>query len=195
MKVVGLTGGVGMGKSTSARLLKSRGWLVIDTDLLARALVEPGQPALAEIARTFGSQVLDAEGRLRRGALAGIVFADAARRRQLEEIVHPRVRQEWLRQVDQCRAENRSFVAVVIPLLFETDAVKLFDVILCLACSEAAQRRRLADRGWDAQEIDRRIAAQWPVERKMLLAHYVIWTEASLAIHGAQLTRVLRTES
>src|SRR5437762_9532318 len=120
MKLLGLTGGIGMGKSTADQLLRDRGIPVIDTDLLARQLVEPGQPALAEIAQTFGSQVLSTDGRLRRDEMARLAFADPAARRKLEAILHPRIRSLWQSQIALWRDENHPLVVVVIPLLFET---------------------------------------------------------------------------
>jgi dephospho-CoA kinase len=192
MILIGLTGGVGMGKSTTASFLERLGVPVIDTDLLARQIVEPGQPALAEIQNAFGSSVIGSDGHLRRDAVARIVFAEAAKRRQLEAILHPRIRQLWLAQVAAWRADKRELGAVVIPLLFETDAAKEFDVIICTACSAARQRRRLEARGWSAVQIDQRIAAQWPAQKKMDLARFIIWTEPPLEVHAAQAERIVR---
>ena len=179
-----------MGKSTSASFLERLGIPVIDTDLLARQIVEPGQPALAEIQQTFGDSVVGSDGRLRRDEVARLVFADDSKRRQLEAILHPRIRELWLAQVAAWRAENRAMGAVVIPLLYETDAAKEFDVIVCTACSAASQRRRLEARGWSAAQIEQRIAAQWPAQKKMDLSGFVIWTEPPLDIHAAQVKRV-----
>src|SRR5437016_5314417 len=99
MKVIGLTGGIAMGKSTSAELLRQRAVPVIDTDDLARDIVAAGQPALAEVAAAFGKRLLDSTGSLIRSELARIVFSDPARLKQLETIVHPRIRELWLAQV------------------------------------------------------------------------------------------------
>ena len=191
MKVLGLTGGVGMGKSTSARLLRSRGAAVVDTDDLARQVVEPGQPALVRIREIFGPEIIDADGRLRRDELARSVFADPDARRRLELILHPPIRALWRAQVESWRAEARPIAVVVIPLLFETGAEAELDVILCIACSAGTQNERLLARGWSAAEIERRQRAQLPVETKMARADYVIWTEGDLAIHDAQLARIV----
>jgi len=102
MKLCGLTGGVGMGKSTTARLLRERGARVVDTDELAHQLVELGQPALAEIQTIFGNKIISSDGGLRRDELAKIVFADAALRKKLEAILHPRIRKLWLAQIENC---------------------------------------------------------------------------------------------
>jgi len=192
MQVLGLTGGIGMGKSTADQLLRERGVAVVDTDLLARRLVEPGQPALAEIQNTFGREIIGADGRLRREELACRVFADAAAREQLERILHPRIRTLWLAQVAAWRAAGRPTAVVVIPLLFETNSAAHFDATICVACSAATQRQRLQARGWSAEQMGRRISAQWPVEKKMALADFVVWTEAGLDVHAAQLERILK---
>jgi len=192
MKLIGLTGGIGMGKSKAAALLEERGLPVVDTDVLARQVVEPGQPALAEIGRVFGAEVLDANGRLRREELARRVFADAAKRRQLEAILHPRIREVWQARAAAWRAEGRALGVVVIPLLFETNAQAEFDVILCVACSAATQQRRLLVRHWTAEQIQQRRLAQWPIARKMELADFVVWTEASPEVHAGQLGKILQ---
>jgi dephospho-CoA kinase len=192
MKILGLTGGVGMGKSTSDQLLRQRGVPVVDTDLLARELVEPGQPALAEIRQTFGDAVLGSDGRLRRDELARRVFADPSARKQLEGILHPLIRERWRAKMDEWRADGRPLAVVVIPLLFETNAQAELDATICVACSASTQRQRLLARGWPPAQIDQRIQAQWPVERKLASADYVIWTEAGFEVHAAQLDRILK---
>jgi dephospho-CoA kinase len=189
--LLGVTGGIGMGKSAAATLLRERGLPVIDTDLLARQVVEPGQPALLEIQKIFGREIVGPDGALRRDELARRVFSDAAARRQLEEIVHPRIRALWQNQSAAWRAEGRPFGLVIIPLLFETGAEKELDATLCLACSAATQRERLLARGWPVEQIEQRIQAQLPVETKIARSDYVIWTEGSMEIHAAQLDRVL----
>ncbi len=191
MKALALTGGIGMGKSTAADCLRQRGISVVDTDQLARQVVEPGQPALAEIQQAFGAEVLDAGGGLRRGWLAEVVFADAQARERLEAITHPRIRQLWRAQLDAWRAEGAPLAVVVIPLLFEIQAQGEFDATICVACSAWTQRQRLLARGWSPEQIERRIRAQLPPERKMALADYVLWNEGGVEILEAQLERVL----
>lgn len=192
MTTFGLTGGVGMGKSTCAQLLQARGVAVVDTDELARQVVEPGQPALAEVISAFGPEIVDAAGRLKRGALAQQVFADATARKKLEAILHPRIRALWQTQLETWRAEHRPLAAVVIPLLFETRAEAAFDHVLCVACSTATQRERLRARGWSDEQLQQRIAAQMPIEEKLLRSHYVIWTEGSVDVHAQQLDCIIR---
>lgn len=192
MKTFGLTGGIGMGKSTAADLLRRRGLPVADSDLIARQVVEPGQPAVAEIRRLFGAEMVGDDGRLRRDELARRVFADTEARRKLEAILHPRIRAVWQACLQSWRAEGRASAVAVIPLLFETDAASHFDVTVCVASSAKAQRERLRARGWTDPQIDQRVAAQWPVEKKMLLADCVVWTEGLLEVHEAQLDRIIR---
>ena len=180
-----------MGKSTSAALLRARGVPVIDTDQLAREVVEPGAPALAEIAKAFGRDVLDAEGRLRRDELARRVFADDTQRATLEAILHPRIRERWLAQVATWRNETHATAAVVIPLLYETNAESHFDAIICVACSPASQRQRLLARGWSEDQIAQRLRAQWPTQKKIDLADFLIWTDGPLDLHAAQLSRIV----
>lgn len=191
MKAIGLTGGAGMGKSTCARWLRARGIPVVDTDDLARELVEPGQPALEEIQRAFGFDIVGGDGHLRREALAQRVFADAAAREKLEGILHPRIRERWRAQVAEWEAAGQPLAVVVIPLLFETKAEGDFAATVCVACSAAAQQQRLRARGWSAEESARRIAAQWPVAQKIAKADFVVWTEAEAAVSGEQIDRIL----
>lgn len=191
MKVLGLTGGIGMGKSASAQLLRARGVPVVDTDDLARQVVEPGQPALAEVMAAFGPQFAAPDGHLRRDELARRVFSDPAARQRLEEILHPRIRALWRAQVETWRAEGRSLGVVVIPLLFETKAEADLDATICVACSAATQQQRLRARGWSTEQIQQRLQAQWPVETKIERADYLVWTEASLDTHAAQIERIL----
>jgi dephospho-CoA kinase len=192
VKVLGLTGGVGMGKSASAGLLRARQVPVVDTDDLARQVVEPGQPALAKVCALFGHDVVGPDGRLKRGELARRVFADPTARKQLEEILHPPIRALWRAQMETWRAAGHPLAVVAIPLLFETGAEAEVDATLCVACSAATQQQRLRARGWTAQQMEQRMQAQLPVEQKMAKADYVIWSEAGLDVHAAQLDRILR---
>jgi dephospho-CoA kinase len=191
MKLCGLTGGVGMGKSTAAGFLRDRGAQIVDTDELARRFVQPGQPALGEIQAAFGKKVIGSTGKLNRAELARIVFADAAARKKLEAVLHPRIREQWLAQIEAWRGKNHPLAIVVIPLLFETRAESHFDKIICAACSAAAQQERLLARGWTPEQIRQRIAAQMPVEQKMARADFVVWTDGALDAHARQIERIL----
>jgi dephospho-CoA kinase len=171
-------------------MLAERGISVIDTDAIAREVVEPGQPALAEIVAAFGRQLLDATGRLRRDALAEIVFSSPEKLKHLESIVHPRIRDRWVAQANVWKSENKPVAVVVIPLLFETNAQSHFDSTVCVACSSTTQRERLRARGWSEQQIAQRLDAQWPVEKKIAASNYVVWTEADLPAHERQLEKI-----
>jgi dephospho-CoA kinase len=192
VKTFGLTGGIGMGKSTAAELLRKRGFPVVDSDVIARQVVEPGQPALAEVQQLFGEEIVGADGRLRRDELARRVFTDPEARRKLEGILHPQIRAVWQAQMRSWRATGHPAAVAVIPLLFETDASRHFDATICVACSANTQRQRLRARGWTDEQIDQRLAAQMPVEQKMTLADYVVWTEGGVEAHEAQLQRIVR---
>jgi dephospho-CoA kinase len=192
MKLYGLTGGVGMGKSTAAGFFLKRGARLIDTDEIARQLVQPGQSALTEIQNQFGDNVIAPNGELRRDELARIVFADELARKKLERILHPRIREVWSGQIEKWRKENCQVAIVVIPLLFETQTETHFEKTICIACSPTAQQERLFGRGWNLEQIRQRIAAQLPVDQKIVRADFVLWTEGSLAAHEQQVARVLR---
>ena len=191
MKLCGLTGSVGMGKSTAAGFLSQLGIRVVDTDEIARELVQPGRPALLEIQSEFGTDIVTPAGELKRDQLARLVFADASARKKLEDILHPRIRENWLQQVANWRQEGCPVAVVVIPLLFESQTETLFDHVICIACSPAAQQERLHARGWTPDQIGQRIAAQLPVAEKISRSRFVIWTEGTPEIHRQQLQQIL----
>ena len=193
MKIIGVTGGIGMGKSTAGKLLQKHGHPVVDTDAIAHQLVQPGSPALKEITARFGSDLIDAStGALRRDELAKIVFADDAARTTLESILHPRIRAAWHVEADKRRSEGIDLFFVLIPLLFETGAKPEFDATICVACSDQTQKVRLRERNWSDDHIQKRIAAQLPVQKKMDASDFVLWTDTTLEIHDAQLRTVLQ---
>lgn len=189
---LGLTGGLATGKSAVAAMLAARQIPVLDTDGLARQFTRPGQPALMQIVARFGEQMLDEAGALRRGELAARVFANAEERRQLEGILHPLIRAAWLRQLGDWRDAGERLGWVVIPLLYETRCETEFDAVICTGCSAGTQRARLRQRGWSAEQVAGRLAAQLPLRAKLERADFVIWTEGTLAATQAQLDAVLR---
>ncbi len=189
--IYGLTGGVGMGKSAAADSLRARSIAVVDSDVISRQVVEPGQPALAELRSAFGAEIIGADGRLDRAMMARRVFADAEVRQQLEGILHPRIRVIWQAQIAAWRAEGRTVGVAMIPLLFEIGAQAHFDRTICVACSTASQRERLRARGWTEEQSDQRIAAQWPVEKKMAASDHVVWSEGGLDVLAEQLKRII----
>jgi dephospho-CoA kinase len=191
MKTIGLTGGIGMGKSTVAAMFARRGVRWVDTDQVARQIVAPGQPALVDIARAFGREVIDDAGQLRRDEVARRVFGDPEKRRTLEAILHPRIRTVWKAQVDTWRTEGHACCLVVIPLLYETRSEEEFSSVVCVACTAETQRTRLQERGWSAEQIRERNAAQWPVESKLALAQFVVWTEGSLDVTQRQVEQLI----
>jgi dephospho-CoA kinase len=191
MMVLGVTGGIGMGKSVCGDLLRARGLPAIDTDDLARELVAPGKPAFQEVVQAFGPGILDPACGLDRQRLARLVFGNESDRKRLEAILHPRIRECWIQQVSQWKAQGHKLGAVIIPLLFETGAQQDLDATLCVACSEGTQKNRLRERGWSAEHIQRRLSAQWPAARKMELSSFVIWSEGSLQLHRDQLERIV----
>jgi dephospho-CoA kinase len=180
VRVVGLTGGIGSGKSTVARLLAERGAIVIDADQVAREIVEPGEPALAEIAAHFGAEVLTEDGALDRPALAAIVFNDADARRDLEAITHPRIGDRIVARLAQIRLGERSDGAsrVVVldhPLLVETGTTqRCDDVVVVTAPAEVRVRRLVEQRGMDEADARARIAAQADDATRVAAATHVI---------------------
>lgn len=191
MRLLGVTGGIGMGKSASAALLAARGIPVVDTDDLARQLVIPGAAALAEIRIAFGPDCIGADGALDRRWLAQHIFSDPAARDRVEQILHPRIAASWRCEAERWRRDGTAIGAVVIPLLFEKGYGPEFDAVVCVACSSDTQRRRLRDRGWSEEQIDARNSAQLSVPEKMSCSRFVVWTEGSLEAHGGQWRRVL----
>lgn len=178
MLKIGLTGGIGSGKSVASNRFAELGAAVIDTDLLSRELVEPGQPALNEIVAEFGTSVLDARGHLDRARLRERVFADEAARKRLEAILHPRIRAEMLRRAERSDAP---YVVFVIPLLFETGQQSLVDRVLLIDVPETLQRARVADRdGLQAGQIDAILAAQTDRATRLRLADDVICNDTNL---------------
>jgi dephospho-CoA kinase len=164
----------------------------VDTDDLARQVVEPGQPALLEVCEAFGREMLDSQGHLRRAELAHRIFPDPAARKRLEDILHPRIRVLWRAQVETWRQQGRPLAVVVIPLLFETGAERELDTTICIACSGATQQQRLLARGWSPLNIQQRLHAQLPVEVKIARADFLVWTEGDVDVHSAQLDRILQ---
>ena len=178
MLVVGLTGGIGSGKSTVAALLAERGAVTIDADALARAAVEPGGPAYPAVVERFGPGVVAADGRLDRAALAGVVFADPVARRDLEAIVHPAVRAGVAERVAAIAASGGHSrpVVVEIPLLAESPASRagLASVIVVDCPEDVAVARLAAARGMSEADARARVAAQASREERLALAGFVI---------------------
>jgi len=170
---VGLTGGVASGKSTVAALLAERGAVVIDSDQLAREVVEPGTPGLAAVVEQFGETVLTEDGRLDRPALGSLVFGDEASRRRLEGILHPLIRARSA-EIETAAAPD-ALVVHDIPLLVETGQADHFDAVLVVDVPVETQVERMVrDRGWSAEDARSRVAAQADREQRRAAATYVI---------------------
>jgi len=190
---VALTGGIGSGKSTVAELFAGLGIPVIDADAVAHALTAPGQPATSEIARSFGPEVLDSTGALDRAALRRMVFDDPAKRRRLEDLLHPAIRS---RMVAEVAAARGPYALLVIPLLFETGQTDLADRILVVDLPEVEQIRRVCLRSRLSEtEVRRILDAQVPRALRLARADDVIDNSgppaalgsAVLALHRAYL--------
>lgn len=185
---IGLTGGIASGKSTVARLFGELGIEVIDTDIIAREVVEPGQDALAEIHAAFGERVLNTDGSLNRGAMRQLVFADDEARRKLEGIVHPRIQERTRARIE---AATGPYVVVVVPLLVESSLKDRLDRILVVDCSEATQIERLLARDAETEAQARRmLAAQSTREQRLEIADDVIHNDSTLAAISAQVSAI-----
>ncbi len=190
MRVVGLTGGIASGKSTVSAMFRALGANVIDADQVARDVVEPGMPAIAEIARRFPG-VVDASGRLDRAALAARVFSDPAERRALEAIVHPRIREEVARRTEALARAGVDVVLYDAALLIENGLHRGMDGVVLVAAPEPVQRERLATRdGLDEAAITARLAAQLPLADKRAHATWVVDNGGSLDETRAQVRRI-----
>ena len=175
---IGLTGGIASGKTTVANLFAEFGATIIDTDVIAREVVAPGQPALVEIAAAFGTDVLLADGSLDRSALRERIFASHEDRARLEAITHPRIRVEALRQAD---AAGGPYQLIVVPLLVESPLRESVDRILVVDCPEEVQIERLMARDADSEAQARRIlAAQSGRSERLAIADDVIRNDGSL---------------
>lgn len=169
---IGLTGGIGSGKSTVADLFAARGVPVIDADAIARDVVEPGQPALAEIITAFGSDIVDAQGRLDRARLRARVFDDASQRKRLEAILHPRIRAVM---AERAAAQTAPYVLLVIPLLFEADQRDLVDRVLVVDATPEIQHARVSARDHlPPEQIDAILVAQMDRQQRRDRADDVI---------------------
>lgn len=193
MRVIGLTGGIGTGKTTAANMLARLGAVLIDADLIAREIVEPGAPAYREIVETFGPELLHADGTLDRAKLGALVFADDAKRRQLNAMTHPRVRQLMLERLAELQGLPCPPPAalLVIPLLYENGLEHLVEEVWVVASSlERARERLIVRDGFSPAEADRRIAAQLPIDQKVARAGRVIRNDGDLAALQSEVERV-----
>jgi dephospho-CoA kinase len=189
---VGLTGGIGSGKSEISRRLRDLGAALIDADAVAREVVEPGTPGLADVVAEFGESVLRPDGTLDREGLGRIVFADPVKLARLNAIVHPRVGDRIAAQMAQVERDHPDGVVVYdVPLLVENNLAGGYHVVLVVAASPETQLRRLVEqRGMTSDDAQARIAAQAPLAEKLAVADIVIENDGPLAELDARVEQV-----
>jgi dephospho-CoA kinase len=188
---VGLTGGIGSGKSTVAVMFATQGADVVDADEISRRLTAPAQPAVTEIARKFGSQFVGADGEFDRTRMRSLIFSNPAARKDLEAILHPLIRQESMRQLHQSKSP---YVVMVVPLLFESGAYRdMVNRILVVDCEPETQVRRVMERSQlSRNEVLSIIASQISRERRLSGADDIIHNEDGLEALGTQVLALHR---
>jgi dephospho-CoA kinase len=183
---IGLPGGIASGTSTVADLFAELGAAVIDTDIIAREVVQPGQPALDEIRAAFGANVFSADGTLDRNAMRRHVFSDDSARHRLEAILHPRIQRETIRQMAEAGGD---FLLVVVPLLVNSPLRQHLDRVLVVDCDEDTQIKRLLARDSESEEQARRIlASQASREERLAIADDIIHNDSNLESLSAQVS-------
>ncbi len=185
--VIGVTGGIGCGKSTAARMFEELGWGRVETDEIVRDLLRSDAQVAEAIRREFGEGVFAPDGGVDRRLMAAVVFPDREALKRLEAILHPRVREAWKARV--ARPVPANWV-VEIPLLFEKSLEKEFDFTVCVASDPRVQAQRLALRGLPPQEAAQRIARQLPLAQKIERADFVLTNNGSLAFLRDQVLRL-----
>jgi dephospho-CoA kinase len=187
MLKMGLTGGIASGKSAVAAMLREMGFPVLEADVVAHRLIEPGQPAHDEVLREFGAELANAAGRIDRGKLAAIVFADPSKLTRLNRIIHPRVEEIVFRQFEEWQRNGvRDAGFVEAALLVEAGIAQKLDGLVVAFCTPEQQIERLRSRGMNEVEAKRRLAAQLPVEEKRRFATETIDCSGTLEETRAQ---------
>ncbi|MGH2318338.1 dephospho-CoA kinase [Planococcus sp. SE5232] len=190
--IIGLTGSIASGKSTVSNMLKNAGYPIIDADVVARLVVEPGSNTLAQIAKAFGPNVIQADGTMDRAKVGEIIFNDPASRKILNDLIHPAIRQEMYRQRQEFLAQGYKTIVMDIPLLFESRLQHLVDKILVVSVTEENQFSRLMERnGFSEKEARARISSQLPMSVKEDGADAVIYNNGTLDETKWQLNRIL----
>lgn len=181
MFVVGITGGIGSGKSTVAELFRELDIPVYDADVEARALVEPGQAAFDQVSAEFGPSILTRDGAIDRAKLRALIFSDPTARRRLENILHPRVKEELRAKIQHTAPATAPYCVIVVPLLFEANHIDLADRILVVDAPEAVQIQRTLQRpGMTAEAAQQIIAAQWSRKQRLARADDVIVNDVGI---------------
>ena len=192
MKIIGLTGGIGTGKSTVSAYLAQKGCKIIDADLISHQMTEAGSPCLAEIKDAFGEDVFLRDGNLDRKKVGRLVFADATKKKTLEQIITRRVIEKTLRILQDCRARQEDLGVLDSPLLFECGMQRYTDETWLVVCRTETRLRRIAARdGLAEEDIQKRIANQMSTEQKEKLADYIIDNSRDLAWLYAQIDTLL----
>ena len=191
MLIVGLTGGIGAGKSTVANMFAQLGALVVDADQLARQAIEPGTSGFDEVVATFGDKIVT-DGEIDRQKLGKIVFKDVAERKKLEAIIHPRVQEALATKIKALSPGD--ILVYEIPLLVETGAAEKFDYIITVEADIENRLDRLFERGMDEDEAERRIAAQASQSQREAVADRVIINDGDRADLFAECTRIWESE-
>jgi dephospho-CoA kinase len=192
VKLIGLTGGIASGKSTVANILERLGAAVVDADLLAREVVEPGHDAWKEIVETFGAEVLQPDGTLDRRRLRAAIFNNPAARKKLEAIIHPRVRALAENRIAQHAAAGYQLVVYEVPLLFEGNLHEWLRPVVLVACDVDIQKQRLQQRDHlSAAAAQKHIDAQMSLEEKRRLADYVVENNGDLENLARQIEAVV----
>lgn len=190
--IIGLTGSIASGKSTIAGMLKSYGFPIVDADLVARQVVEPGSETLAKIAEAFGPEVISADGTMDREKVGAIIFHDPEQRTVLNSIIHPAIRAEMIRQRDEHVANGEQVVVMDIPLLFESKLQHFVEKILVVAVSESVQLERLMKRNLlDEVDAVARIKSQLPMQEKIDGADAVVYNDGTVEESEQQLKEIL----
>lgn len=189
---LGLTGGIASGKSTVSGILRELDFVVLEADVIAHQLTEPGTPAYSEIVSNFGSSVVGAEGKIDRQALAKIVFADPAKLKLLNSIVHPRVEKHLLAEMEKLRRHKSPPDAVFVEaaLIYEAGLDRRLDGVVVVCCKPPQQLDRLIKRGFSAEDAQRRIDSQMSVEEKLRQATETIDCSGSLEQTRAQVDQL-----
>ena len=190
--IIGLTGSIASGKSTVSEMLKNSGYPIIDADLVARQVVEPGSDTLEQIEQAFGPEVIREDGTMDRAKVGDIIFNDPARRKVLNDIIHPAIRQEMMQQRHEYLIEGYKTIIMDIPLLFESRLQHLVDKILVVSVTEENQFNRLVERnGFTEKEARARISSQLPMSVKEDGADAVIYNNGTIDETKWQLNRIL----
>ncbi|MDO9515557.1 MAG: dephospho-CoA kinase [Syntrophales bacterium] len=181
MMKIGLTGGIGSGKSTVAELFRKRGAHIIDLDVLAHQVEEPGGSAWEKIVERFGREILDTEERIDREALGGIVFRDSAKLEELNRIVHPAVFDEWRRRIDDIsRGDGQAIIISDVPLLIEVGWHEVMDIVILVYAPPDVQIERIMERnGYTEEEARDRLRSQMPLDEKIPFADFVVHNEGT----------------